>query len=128
MTVWIAIDIPDDSTPRGRDLAKSARYDRWLAVKCLRVGHTPIGLDKEVLRRPLIVLKAAATGFVVSALFFAVAFQVLKLMFGECAPGQHDGQCGLATFMSLLSSFGISLVVWMVAAYSFFRRFVKPSG
>jgi hypothetical protein len=61
-------------------------------------------------------------GLVVSVLFFAAAFPVLKLMIGDCAPGQQDGQCGLGTFLSLLGSLVLSLVVCIVATQWFFFR------
>lgn len=86
-----------------------------------------MGLGRRVPSRPLIALRAGAAGFVVSVIAFAVTFETFKLMIGDCAPGQQDGQCGLGTFLSLLCSFPVSLLVWIVATYKFFRRFAKPS-
>ena len=84
-----------------------------------------MGTGRWAPSRLLIALKAGAAGFVVSVIAFAVTFELFKLMIGDCAPGQQDGQCGLGTFLSLLWSFPVSLLVWMVATYKFFRRFVK---
>jgi surface polysaccharide O-acyltransferase-like enzyme len=72
--------------------------------------------------KPAILTLAILAALLVAALSLAVTVPVFKVIIGDCAPGQQDGQCGLGTFMAYICAFGTSIVVWLVTAVKFSRR------
>jgi len=79
------------------------------------------------LTRPFAITLAILAALAVAALWFAVTVLVFKVIIGDCAPGQQDGQCGLGTFMAYVCALGTSIVVWLVAAVKFSRRLLGRS-
>jgi hypothetical protein len=60
-------------------------------------------------------LKRASGGALAGFASFFVLNAYCKRTMPGCAPGQIDGQCGLATFMQVIySAFG-ALIAWLIA-------------
>ena len=68
------------------------------------------------LNRALLVWSAICAAFLASVLSFCCLVLIFRFLMQDCAPGQIDGQCGLATFVALIFALFGALAVWVVAS------------
>ena len=77
------------------------------------------------MRRLWCILTGVGSGLVVAIPVFKPLYFLFRQAYPDCAPGQIDGQCGLASFMDLLYAAGcafvISMIVGFLTSYEMFR-------
>ncbi|MEO8869897.1 MAG: hypothetical protein ABI357_03600 [Granulicella sp.] len=76
----------------------------------------------QTVEKSLLFLKSLLIVAIVTAVVFAISFIAFHVAMPDCAPGQQDGQCGLATFLAFLYSFAPALTATLVTSVYLFVR------
>jgi hypothetical protein len=83
---------------------------------------------KPRLRKTVDIALGTGCGAVVAIFAFAILDRYFKATMPDCAPGQIDGQCGLATFLQVIYSLAGALLAWPIAAVLFARYLLRRSA